>query len=119
MIWLVGFFNAIFGKGEAGFAGGVFLHRVLPGGGKGLHATTVGFTVHAWYGDMPFKHELYHTRQYIYLSDWLIPFWCLGLLWGLVSAAASEHDVSFELATGAHETDEVGNPLEVAPTRLA
>ena len=117
LIWLAGLLNAIFGSGKAGFAGGVFFTEFSPGG-TGHHATTVGFTVHAWYGNMPFKHELYHTRQYIYLSDWLIPFWCIGLLWGVISAATSKHPVSFQLATGAHPTDEVGNPLEVAPAHL-
>ncbi len=114
LIWLGGVFNAIFGKGKAGFAGGIFFTEFSPGG-SGHYATTLGFTVHAWNGNMPFKHELYHTRQYIYLSDWLIPFWCLGILWGLASAGiSSKHNVSTSLAFGADKKDEVGNPIEVA-----
>jgi hypothetical protein len=67
---------------------------------------------------MPFKHELYHTRQYIYMSDWLIPFWCLGCVWGVISAASSsEHEVSADLAFGAD--GDIGNPVEVAAHRLA
>ena len=114
LIWIAGLFNAIFGKGKAGFAGGVFFCEFAPGAGN-YHATTVGFTVHTWEGNTPFKHELYHTRQYIYMGDWMIPFWLLGCLWGLASAAiASGHSPSAKLAFGAHGTDEVGNPLEVA-----
>jgi len=119
LIWIAGLANAIFGKGKAGFAGGVLFTEFAPGAG-GYHATTIGFTTHAWFGDMPFKHELYHTRQYIYLGDWLIPFWCLGVLWGLASAAlAKGHSVSAEVAFGADKNDEVGNPIEVAAHHLA
>jgi hypothetical protein len=118
-IWVAGLFWAIFGSGKSGFAGGVFFTEFSPGGG-GHYATTLGCTVNTWYGDTPFKHELYHTRQYIYLCDWLIPFWCLGILWGFASAAIStKHEVSTQLAFGADKKDEVGNPLEVAAFRLA
>lgn len=118
LIWLAGLAWAIGGKGKAGFAGGVLFTEFSPGG-SGHHATTVGWTVHTWHGNTPFKHELYHTRQYIYMSDWLIPFWCVGIIWGLISAAASSsHSVSAQLAFGASSSDEVGNPIEVAAYKL-
>ena len=116
LIWLGGLAWAIFGKGKAGFAGGVLFTEFGPGGG-GFHATTVGWTMHTWHGNTPFRHELYHTRQYIYMGDWLIPFWCLGTIWGVVSAAiSSSHSVSAQLAFGA--SGDVGNPIEVAAYRL-
>ncbi|MCA9556152.1 MAG: hypothetical protein KC933_39365 [Myxococcales bacterium] len=119
LIWLGGLFNAIFGDGKAGFAGGVFFTEFKPSS-TSYHATTVGFTVHTWKGKTPFKHELYHTRQYIYMGDWMIPFWLLGCLWGLASAGISdEHEVSADLAYGADEDDEIGNPLEVAAYHLS
>jgi hypothetical protein len=114
LIWIVGMINAIASTGKAGFAGGVFFDEFKPGAGS-YHATTLGFTVHTWFGDTPFQHELYHTRQYIYMSDWLIPAWCVGILWGLISAAiASGTTVGTQLAFGAHASKEVGNPIEVA-----
>jgi hypothetical protein len=116
LIWLAGLAWAIFGKGKAGFAGGVLFTEFAPGAG-GYYATTVGWTVHTWNGNTPFKHELYHTRQYIYMGDWMIPFWCLGTIWGVISAAiSSSHSVSSDLAFGA--SGNVGNPIEIAPSKL-
>ncbi len=118
LIWLVGLGWAIAGKGKAGFAGGILYTEFFPKK-SGYHATTVGWTVHTWFGKTPFKHELYHTRQYIYMGDWLIPFWCLGTLWGVISAAiSSKHEVSTQTAFGASTSDEVGNPIEIAAYRL-
>ena len=111
LIWIAGAFNAKFGDGKAGLAGGLFFDEFSPGGTKGSKATTLGFTVHTWIGNMPFKHELYHSRQYIYMSDWLVPFWCAGILWGLISSAISDTKVS---PFKADKTKEVGNPIEVA-----
>ena len=113
LIWLAGMFWAIFGSGKAGFAGGVFFAEFSPGT-SGHHATTLGFTVHTWFGNTPLTHELYHTRQYIYMCDWLIPFWVLGTLWGLISAAAAKLTVSPAVAFGADSAKKVGNPIEIA-----
>jgi hypothetical protein len=116
LIWIAGLFWAIFGPGHCGFAGGVLFTEFGPGSG-GYYATTVGFTVHTWQGNTPFKHELYHTRQYIYMGDWLIPFWVMGTLWGVISAAASStHSVGADTAFGAD--GDVGNPIEIAAYRL-
>jgi hypothetical protein len=120
LIWLGGLLNAIFGDGKAGFAGGVFFTEFKPGTKDGYYATTVGFVVNTWKGNTPFKHELYHTRQYIYMGDWMIPFWLLGCIWGVVSAAVAEgQTVSTDLAFGADDKKEIGNPLEVAAHHLA
>jgi len=118
LIFIVGAIRAGVSKGNAGFAGGVFFTEFSPGG-TDYYATTVGFTVHTWKGDCPFKHELYHTRQYIYMCDWLMPFWVVGMLWGVISAAiAKGTSVSYSLAIGADGKKEVGNPLEVAAYHL-
>jgi len=114
LIWIVGVIWAAAGTGKAGFAGGVFFDEFAPGAGD-PPATTLGFTIHTWSHDTPFEHELYHTRQHIYMSDWLIPFWCVGLLWGVISAAiAKGFTVSYHLAVGADKAKEVGNSIEVA-----
>jgi hypothetical protein len=109
-----------------GFMGGVpyveWNTDVSPGN---YAATTVGAMFNVWHGrgSDVVKHELYHTRQYMYFHDWMIPFWLLGGLWGMISAAianatkavATDPDVpvlrSFHTAL---ETKEVGNPMERA-----
>lgn len=111
LIWLVGVVYAIADKGRAGFAGGIFFTEWNPGSGT-ESAVTLGWTSHAWNADHPLQHELYHTRQYIYMSDWLIPFWVLGILWGLASSAIGKESYSY--AFNASKTKEIGNPLEVA-----
>lgn len=95
-------------------------------GGSDYWATTLGATFMVWKGDVAnvVKHELYHTRQYVYLHDWLIPFWLLGGLWGLASAgiynatlstADAHKSVDVLRNFSAAEPDrEVGNPLERA-----
>jgi hypothetical protein len=87
-------------------------------------ATTLGATFMVWNGkakDVVF-HELYHTRQYMYLHDWLIPFWLFGGLWGLISAAIHNAtlpkgtpgvDVLCHFSAASHD-QERGNPLERA-----
>lgn len=125
LIWLAAAAKSIYdrAKGKAdpatvSFAGGIFVAEFAPGG-HDYQATTLGFTSHAWLGDMPFKHELYHTRQYIYYGDWLVPFWLLGALWGLVARVIAG-DKTLRVATHAYAAEgEVGNPLEVAAYRLA
>lgn len=126
LIWLAGFFWA-FGGGRASFAGGVLLTEFKPGSATNYHATTLGWTVHTWHGNCPYTHELYHTRQYIYMGDWLIPFWLLGCLWGVISmaiaiAAADETkrkamSISSRQAFGAD--GEIGNPIEIAAYKLS
>jgi hypothetical protein len=87
-------------------------------------ATTIGAMFNVWFGRASdvVKHELYHTRQYMYFHDWMIPFWLLGGLWGMISAAIANAtkapgtpDVpvlkSFHRAEKARE---VGNPMERA-----
>jgi len=87
-------------------------------------ATTIGAMFNVWKGKASsvVKHELYHTRQYMYFHDWMIPFWLLGGLWGMISAAIANAtkapadpsiDVldSFRAARGAKE---IGNPMERA-----
>ncbi len=126
LIWLGGLVWAIASDGKASFAGGVLVDEFKPGSTSGYHATTLGWTVHTWYGKCPYKHELYHTRQYIYMGDWLIPFWLLGCLWGLISMAIAmaladeakrkKMSISSQHAFGAD--GEIGNPIEIAAYKL-
>jgi hypothetical protein len=112
-IWLVGLANAVAGGGKVGLAGGVFFAEWRPAAGS-HYATTLGGVINTWLGPTPFKHELYHSRQYIYMGDWLTPFWVLGTLWGLASAAIARLPVGSSFAFGADSAREIGNPVEVA-----
>jgi hypothetical protein len=107
-----------------GHIGGVPYIEWSPKSGD-ARATTLGATFMVWSGKAKdvVKHELYHTRQYGYLHDWLIPFWLLGGLWGMISAAianatksaASVPDIGVLCSFSAARHDkEVGNPLERA-----
>jgi hypothetical protein len=84
------------------------------------YATTIGFTVQVWRGQFErvIEHELYHSRQYIYLHDWLIPAWVLGGVWGLASSAVAGQP-SLMCFQAAKPDREVGNPIERAPYRLS
>jgi hypothetical protein len=69
--------------------------------------------------DSIIDHELYHSRQYIYLHDWLTPTWLLGGIWGLFSARAAGKSVTFEFFSAASNSRELGNPLERAAYRIS
>lgn len=112
------------GRAAVGFLGGV-PYVEFDSQNNWQRATTLGATVMVWTGKASqlLKHELYHTKQYIFLHDWLIPFWLVGGLWGMISAgiynatkdnAAKSIDVlcSFRAANG--DSHEVGNPIERA-----
>ena len=108
-----------------GFLGGVpyveWNTNVSPGN---YSATTVGSMFNVWFGSASdvVKHELYHTRQCIYFHDWMIPFWLLGGLWGMISAAianATKAPADPDIAVlksfhTAQRGKEVGNPMERA-----
>lgn len=86
------------------------------------YATTLGAGIQVWDGELSsaLRHETYHTRQYIYLHDWMIPFWIIGGIWGLISAAIykaidNKYSVSLNHFAAADHEREVGNPLERAP----
>lgn len=110
-------------KAGIGHLGGVPYVEWSPKSSNG-RATTLGATVMVWSGKAKdvVKHELYHTRQYMYLHDWLIPFWLLGGLWGMISAAVANATKApgdpavdvFCAFTAARHDKEVGNPLERA-----
>ena len=97
-------------------------------GNTGTHATTFGVAVNVFNGDIAdvVEHELYHTRQYIYLHDWLgIFYFTFAALWGVISAKihADSSGTSFDAALAFRaEVDgasEVGNPIEAAAYRSA
>jgi hypothetical protein len=78
LIFIAGLFNDGIGDGRSGFLGGVVYTEWSPTTAD-THATTVGCTVHCWKNTFSsvMEHELYHSRQYIYMRDWLIPSWCV------------------------------------------
>jgi hypothetical protein len=89
--------------------------------GGGEHSTTFGWVVHTWYGQTSLRQELYHSRQYIDMGDWLMPFWVVGCIWGTISAAikmaAGTTGSTFDahLVIGANKGDvSAGNPIGVA-----
>jgi hypothetical protein len=123
LIWIVGLIYAIASSGAASFAGGCFVSQFDPNRAGDDYSTTFGWCIHSWYGKTSFRHELYHTRQHIYMGDWLMPFWVLGCLWGAISGAikAAVDHTSFDahLVIGATKGDiHAGNPIEVAAYQL-
>jgi hypothetical protein len=100
--------GAIHAAGDAdakvGFNGGVLYSEWdrSPADTGGTQATTLGATVFCW--KLRFcqnmRHELYHSRQNIYMRDLMIPTWCIGFL-----------------VTGAKAGQE--NPVEHAAYRVA
>jgi hypothetical protein len=107
------------------FTGGALF---LGWGSTGEYATTFGGVVNVFEGKIAkvIKHELYHTRQYIYMHDWLgVFYFTFAALWGVISAKihADNKGVPFDgwLAFRAevNGASEVGNPIEAAAYRLA
>lgn len=100
-----------------GFAGGVFWFEW--GSNSGYHATTFGCVVNAFRGTISdtLAHELVHTRQYIYMHDWLgVFYFTIAGLWGVISSAASSDPYEGRHLYAAHDSKEVGNPIEMVPT---
>lgn len=78
LIFLVGLIHAAAASNTgAGFLGGVTYEEWNTA--EPHWATTVGATVHCWQGTFSrvMEHELYHSRQYIYMRDLLIPSWAI------------------------------------------
>lgn len=106
-------------NGSIGFRGGV-LYVEWNNSTRSTSATTVGWTVQVWSGSMEhvFSHELYHSRQYIYLHDWLVPTWLVGGFWGWISSAIAG-SFSIRSFQSARHNSEVGNPIECAAYRIS
>jgi len=122
LFFLAGLIGAAATRGRAapvrvGFGGGVLFVEWNPTGGAS--ATTLGAMVNTWSGNLApiFRHELFHSRQYVYMRDWLIPAWIVGGIWGLVSSAIAGRPawVCFNTAS---TTQDLGNPIEVAAYRI-
>jgi len=121
--WILGLIGLAVGAamGSPGFAwlGGCFFFKW--GLSDSTYATTFGWAVNVWQGTIEdvTAHELYHTRQYIYLREWLgIFYFTIAGLWGLISSAiaAAVTSSSFDVRHffTAMEDKEVGNPIECA-----
>ena len=76
-------------------------------------ATTLGIGLPVWTGhvESAIEHELYHSRQYVMLRDWMIPTWIAGGVWGLVSSWI-DGSFSTDAFISAKHDKEVGNPME-------
>ena len=105
-----------------GFLGGSLYFEC---GFSGTYATTFSSVINVWRGKMSdpvgsqylLDHELYHTRQYIYMQDWLgVFYFTIAPIWGLISSAASSRSFSSSYAFRA--SGEVGSPIEVAPYKI-
>jgi hypothetical protein len=99
-----------------GFVGGTLWFEW---GGPPYHATTFGCVVNAFRGSVSdtFRHELVHSRQYIYMHDWLgVFFFTLAGIWGVISSAIGDTSFIGTRYWDAHNTDEIGNPIEIVPT---
>lgn len=104
------------GKDGVGFFGGVFYFEW---GRSGMLATTFGSVINVFAGRMSpvMAHELYHSRQYIYLHDWLgVFYFTVAGLWGLVSSAMAKK-FSARYYYAADRTREYGNPIEIVAYR--
>lgn len=100
-----------------GFVGGAFWFE-WGGNTSGHHATTFGCIINVFRGQISdvLGHELVHTRQYLYMHDWLgVFYFTIAALWGIISSAASSGPFDIHHAYRAHDTKEVGNPIEVVP----
>ncbi len=120
LIGIVGMIiGAANGHGKVGFLGGT-LYVEFDTSSASSSATTLGATIMCWKGNLStiIDHEFYHTRQYIYMHDWLTPAWVIGGLWGWVSSAIAGTFAVCFFSTARHDK-EVGNPLERAAYRIS
>lgn len=124
LIGLVGLcFSASRGKGGFSFIGGVFVTEWGAGSSTDYHATTFSSYVNIFRGGIKdvMSHELYHTRQYIYMQDWLGAFYfTIAALWGVISSAIhAAGSGTFDAGMAFDADGEVGSPIEIAPHKLS
>lgn len=97
LIWIVGLCHSGATNAGAGFLGGVTYEEWDRS--KPYWATTVGCTVHSWQGKFSdvMKHELNHSRQYIYMHDYLIPSWAICWIFAGPAAKNPIEDVAYQI----------------------
>src|SRR5262245_4209867 len=119
LFFIVGIFRSAGQNGRIGFLSGV-AYVEWDTSQANSSATTIGGTVQIWFGKFEnlIEHELYHTRQCIYLHDWMIPMWLVGGVWGLISSAI-DGNASFGCFKAARHDRELGNPIESAPYKIS
>lgn len=123
LIGLIGLLVAC-GKsnGGFGFIGGILFTEFGYGSSSNYHATTFSSYVNIFKGgvDDVMTHELYHTRQYIYMQDWLgVFYFTVGALWGIISSAIHAAGTgTFKIGMAFDAENQVGNPIEIAPHKL-
>jgi hypothetical protein len=119
LFFIVGIFRSFGDNGRIGFLSGV-AYVEWDTSQSSSSATTIGGTVQIWFGKFEnlIEHELYHTRQCIYLHDWMIPMWLVGGIWGVISSAI-DGNASFGCFKAARHDRELGNPIESAPYKIS
>jgi hypothetical protein len=104
-------------KVKFNFLGGAMFFE-MGFGTSGEFATTFGWVTNVWRGHISnvVDHELYHTRQYIYLRDMLgVFYFTIAGLWGIISSAivaAVDKTKSFDIEHYFKADGDVGNPIE-------
>ena len=101
LIWLAGVVRSFFGTGgRVGFLGGIFYTEWNRDDTDGEWTTTVGCTVQSWKNRFSrvIQHELYHTRQCIYLHDFMMPAWLVGELVRVIASRTANRDNPIERA---------------------
>ncbi|MGE3164737.1 MAG: hypothetical protein AB7O52_07520 [Planctomycetota bacterium] len=110
-------------KGGFSFIGGVFVSEWGAGSSTDYHATTFSSYVNIFRGGIKdvMTHELYHTRQYIYMQDWLgLFYFTFAALWGVISSAIhAAGSGTFDAGMAFDGDGEVGNPIEIAAHKLS
>ena len=99
------------------FIGGAMFFK-MGANSPNYYATTFCWVVNVWKGHISdvVDHELYHTRQYIYLRDMLgVFYFTIAGLWGIISSAivaAIDKTKSFDITHYFRSDGDVGNPIE-------
>jgi hypothetical protein len=102
---------------KVNFIGGALFFKMGADSSQ-YYATTFGWVVNVWRGHISdvVDHELYHTRQYIYLRDMLgVFYFTIAGLWGIISSAivaAIDKTKSFDITHYFKADGDVGNPIE-------
>lgn len=97
LIFIAGLIHSGATNAGAGFLGGVAYSEWDRS--KPYAATTLGCTVHNWQGRFSdvMKHELYHSRQYIYMHDWLVPTWAICWIFAGQGDKNPVEDVAYQI----------------------
>ncbi len=118
LIFLAGVVRSFFGDdGRVGFLAGMLYAEWDRSNTDGEWTTTIGCTTQSWKNKFEgvMEHELYHSRQYIYLHDWLIPAWVVGEVLRLI-AGKDQKANPIERAAYTIDDHDTAAPAPAAPS---